>query len=565
MRNYPISKKLQTTFIILAAVVALVGGIGIFGMAMMDNQTQGLYDDKVIGLSAIEEMVANFAKQRVATWQAQSYLMSGEIDKISGMAATQKTYYDNIEAAFKEYESAIFDWDAESAYEAFSNQYEDYYTQTVDFINAAAEGDKETAATILANLVTVSSEINAKLEECVEDNITGAADRIDSIDSIFLILLIVGIVVMVAGIIAALIFSRYLANLIVPPITYTAGILTEIGDKGRIVFDPAQWEMQAMYAKGKDETAECCAALGKMCQRLNQVGSALTTVSTGDLTLVLHPLSDYDLMVNAYHEMIVKLNSSVGTIRDACAQVDAGAKNLAQGSQSLAENTTNLASRVEQLTATVSEVSNTVHEDSDQAKEMAQNAISVGNSASSSKEQMVKVVNAMDNLSQTSSKIENIIKSIEEIASQTNLLSLNAAIEAARAGEAGKGFAVVADEIGKLATQCAEAANNTRNLIQLAIADISNGNKMVQDTSAALDSVLAGVDVVVKGIHLISESSIKQAQSMKDINAAVDTIAQSISDTSAIAQESSAVSEELYAQSNELNKSVEYFKLRTNM
>ena len=169
----------------------------------------------------------------------------------------------------------------------------------------------------------------------------------------------------------------------------------------------------------------------------------------------------------------------------------------------------------------------------------------------------------MRRINDTSKEIANIIAEIEDIASQTNLLSLNASIEAARAGEAGRGFAVVADQIGKLAADSATAAVNTRKLIENSIHEIEIGNEITEKTTTAIASVIDGIKMLAQSTKEISDLSETQADSMKQLEEGVEQIAEVIQNNSAAAQETSATSEELSAQASTLEELVNQFKLKS--
>ena len=174
---------------------------------------------------------------------------------------------------------------------------------------------------------------------------------------------------------------------------------------------------------------------------------------------------------------------------------------------------------------------------------------------------MNDMVVAMEKIKEVSNQMVGIIASIEEIADQTNLLALNASIEAARAGEVGRGFAVVAGEIGNLASQCADAVNNTRNLINISIDEIVRGNELAQGVSESLKASVEAVDDVNVVIQKTAESAITQEQAINEIRVGIEEISSGIRDNSAMAEESSATSEELAAQAVTLNEMVQKFEL----
>ena len=178
--------------------------------------------------------------------------------------------------------------------------------------------------------------------------------------------------------------------------------------------------------------------------------------------------------------------------------------------------------------------------------------------ADSSREDMKALMEAMERISDTSKKIENIISDIESIASQTNLLSLNAAIEAARAGEAGKGFAVVAEQIRTLADQSAQSAVDTRSLIEGALREVSDGNDVALKATESMENVVKGINEIATVSKELSENSNAQIEVKKG----VDQISEVVQSNSAASQECSATSEELSAQAEAMNEIVNQFVLR---
>ena len=265
----------------------------------------------------------------------------------------------------------------------------------------------------------------------------------------------------------------------------------------------------------------------------------------------------YESMSKLKHE----LSDTMTQIHEASEQVASGSGQLAGGAQALAEGATDQAGAVEELTATVESVSGIAESSAESASGAYQMVRTAVEQADQSREELQALTNAMERISSTSQEIQNIIGSIEEIASQTNLLSLNASIEAARAGEAGKGFAVVADQIGKLAGDSAQAAVNTRDLIEKSLQEIENGNQITEKTVAALNKILESMNDFANAAKGASESSTEQADMLKQIEQGIEQISSVVQSNSAAAEETSATSQELSAQSEGLKNLVGRFKL----
>jgi methyl-accepting chemotaxis protein len=265
----------------------------------------------------------------------------------------------------------------------------------------------------------------------------------------------------------------------------------------------------------------------------------------------------YESISKLKHE----LSDTLTQINEASEQVASGSGKLAGGAQALAEGATDQAGAVEELTATVESVSGIAESSAESASGAYQMVRTAVEQADQSREELQALTNAMERISSTSQEIQNIIGSIEEIASQTNLLSLNASIEAARAGEAGKGFAVVADQIGKLAGDSAQAAVNTRDLIEKSLQEIENGNQITEKTVAALNKILESMNDFANAAKGASESSTEQADMLKQIEQGIEQISSVVQSNSAAAEETSATSQELSAQSEGLKNLVGRFKL----
>lgn len=265
----------------------------------------------------------------------------------------------------------------------------------------------------------------------------------------------------------------------------------------------------------------------------------------------------YESMSKLKHE----LSDTLTQINEVSEQVASGSGQLAGGAQALAEGATDQAGAVEELTATVESVSGIAESSAESASGAYQMVRTAVEQADQSREELQALTNAMERISSTSQEIQNIIGSIEEIASQTNLLSLNASIEAARAGEAGKGFAVVADQIGKLAGDSAQAAVNTRDLIEKSLQEIENGNQITEKTVAALNKILESMNDFANAAKGASESSTEQANMLKQIEQGIEQISSVVQSNSAAAEETSATSQELSAQSEGLKNLVGRFKL----
>lgn len=266
-------------------------------------------------------------------------------------------------------------------------------------------------------------------------------------------------------------------------------------------------------------------------------------------------------LLHSLKNMREKMVSTLLRINEASNQVAGSAEQISAGAVSLTEGATDQASSIEELQATVTNVTEEVDTNAKNAEIANEMARSVGVEITQSNNQMQQMVEAMNLITETSHEISNIINTINDIASQTNLLALNASIEAARAGDMGKGFAVVANEVGNLATQSAEAAKNSTQLIARSIQAVEKGKELADQTADKLKESTGKTQELVDNIGGISDASVRQASELDQISMAVEQIASVVEENTAMSEESSASSEELAAQAQLLKELVGAFKL----
>lgn len=284
-----------------------------------------------------------------------------------------------------------------------------------------------------------------------------------------------------------------------------------------------------------------------------------------DISVDMEYIGDFVSIKTSLAKIVESLNATLWDINESSDQVSSGSEQVSLGAQALSQGTTEQASSIQQLSASIAEVSDQVKENASNALSANTRANSVGDEIMECNNQMQQLIDAMTHISDSSNQIGKIIKTIEDIAFQTNILALNAAVEAARAGSAGKGFAVVADEVRSLASKSAEAAKNTTTLIQTSIESVSNGTKIADETAKSLKMVVEGAKEVSATVENISNASNQQAGAITEITQGVSQIAAVVQTNSATAEESAAASEELSGQSQMLKGYVGRFKLKANV
>lgn len=369
------------------------------------------------------------------------------------------------------------------------------------------------------------------------------------------------VVISVIGIFFTVRIAAKLENVVVGPIKKLIDAAEKISRGDFEIGNPCDSQDELGELSGSfRKTAD---TLGLVIGDLNQLVAAFAEgnfdvrsecpeVYVGQLRSVLDELN---VMVTSVSDVLENLQVSAD-------HVAAGSNQLATSAQDIAEGAAEQAASVEELVATVAEVTGQVLENTKSTDIVHDKAKVVGIEAENSQKKMDELKRAMNRISETSHKIEKVIADIEGIAAQTNLLSLNASIEAARAGEAGRGFAVVADEIRKLAEESASSAVESKKMIDDSLNEVEAGDKMTEETAAALNKVIEELDHIILQVANIRSASDKQAVSVREIEKGVEQISDVIQSNSAASQETSATSQELSASAATLDELLMRFKLR---
>lgn len=385
-----------------------------------------------------------------------------------------------------------------------------------------------------------------------------ACDAKEFLGNAFIAVLVMIITTTISFVVGALVISKFVKRIIVPLNAINGKILDM--EQGKLSGD-------AIEVHTGDELETLADAVNSMTAYTNTIIKDIEAVSAKlaaeDLTA--EPAADY---IGDYAPIKSALYGIINSTSDVIRQIGASSKLVSDGSSKMSDNSTTLsqaateqAATVEELNASIVEISSNISANADsagKAKVLADDCMKIVNEGNV---KMTDMLHAMEEINETSSQIANIIKTIEDISFQTNILSLNASIEAARAGEAGKGFAVVAGEVGQLAGKTAEAAKNTTALIKTSLTAVENGTVMANETAKMLSKIVSETDDTAKVIDKIAAASQEQADSVKQILVGMDQISTSVQMTSGSSAECAASAEELSGQAKVLLDLVHRFQI----
>lgn len=428
-------------------------------------------------------------------------------------------------------------------------------------VAASRERDHGAALALLEPATRVALAVKSKLDEMIESATGTAAMHIGNTEERAKAVVALLVAISVIAAVMAVAMALYAADRIARPLIPLTEFMKGVAATGHIAFRPEDAKTIAKYAGAEDEIGLALSAAREFIARITEVGTVLAKMADGHLDVRLPLLSEHDALGIAIGKTLDGLNDMFGEINAASTQVATGSSQIADGAQSIASGAAEQASSIEELSTSIAAVAERTKRNAEMANHATEVAVSVTMNAEKGRIQMEAMLEAVARISQSSTEIGNVMKTIDSIAFQTNILSLNASVEAAHAGRHGKGFAVVADEVRRLAAKSAQAAKETEAFIGDAVEKTKTGVQIAEETSASLSGILTGIEENGKLMEEIARSSAEQSATIEQINMSIDQLSRVVQENSATAEQSATASREMSWQSLTLKDLITQFKL----
>lgn len=558
LRNVSVKKKMTCYGGVMVALIVLFGLVAGLASYLMNLQTNTITKNWVPSLTATLEL-----DTLTSNYRLQQYKHITSVDTADKTQCEQalSDITDQIEKTRQELETLFTEEEEWTLMSDIDEKWQLYIKNSEEIILLSRQNKSaEAGALMVGESKTLYDEFGQSFEELVEFEEQQTKKSADRASILFGIIMLVIVAFIVVSILIVIVFSKMVASLILEPLQRVKSAMHKLYREGDLNFN-LEYQAQDEFGELVDNVNEFVGALVTIIRDESELMKEMAS-GNFDVNSKVRELyiGDFEQILLSMRDIKIRLGHALNGITLSANQVNSASTQMAQEAQSLADGATQQASAVEEILATIEEVQNQSLMSAEQAINTSKRADEVKKQSDLSTSRMNDMVLEMGNILETSKEISTIIDAIEDIASQTNLLSLNASIEAARAGEVGRGFAVVADEIGKLALQCSKSANTTRELIETAMHQTEKGNQIAADTADALMVVSDGISQIVEQIEVVRDNCESQHVSLEEIDRGMEEISAIVESNSASAQETSATSEELAAHADTLTNLLADFK-----
>ena len=500
------------------------------------------------------------------------------IKQYQHLVSSDTAVMNSCEEEIKKLESQIQDTDAkldaimsanskaqkgQADYEAASTGWEKYRAASDEILKLSREGKQREASRLMIGEVYEEYKVFTEKLTILRDEFQAELDRAKTMANvcnviIFIVIVAVGLAIAVV----TTLIGRIITNSITEPVEQIEAAVASLR-KGELS------NVEMLTYESEDELGDTIRnlkeAMGILADYVSEISVEVKAIAQGDLTRngddITDFLGDFSELKTSLLYILKRFNSTLTEISNLAEQVSSNASEVEDASKSLADGATEQAGVIEELNATIDTVVDLAADTAKETQSASARVKASANKANEEKEKMNDLLMEMEHIIEISKEIGNIITDIEDIASQTNLLSLNASIEAARAGEAGKGFAVVADQIGKLAADSAKSAVNTRDLIDKTLVEIEKGNTITRTTADAFNQIIADMESFAELAENTMEKANSQAESLEQIGQGIEQLSGVVQGNAASSEENTAISINLAEGAAKMNDRVNIFKL----
>ena len=555
LKVYRMTVLVMTLFLVLVALISTL---------VIRSNIEKITEVWSPSLEYLQDLETMTAKYRIKQYQhlveSDESVMTAceeEIQKLEGQIQDTGENLDAIINADSDAQKGQADYKAASA------GWEEYRAASDEILQLSREGKQQEAAKLMIGEVYEEYTVFAEKLTSLRDEFQKELDRAKTMANVCTV--IIFIVIVAAGLAIAgvtTLIGRIITKSITEPIEQIETAVASLR-KGELS------NVEMLTYESEDELGDTIRnlkeAIGILAGYVSEISVEVKAIAQGDLTKngddITDFLGDFSELKESLLYILKRFNSTLTEISDLAEQVSSNASQVENASKSLADGATEQAGVIEELNATIDTVVDLAADTAKETQSASARVKASANKANEEKEKMNELLTEMEHITEISKEIGNIITDIEDIASQTNLLSLNASIEAARAGEAGKGFAVVADQIGKLAADSAKSAVNTRDLIDKTLVEIEKGNTITRTTADAFNQIIADMEAFAELAENTMEKANSQAESLEQIGQGIEQLSSVVQDNAASSEENSAISINLAEGATKMHDRVNIFKL----